>query len=75
MTEGAFTALKVGYIIMIPIGTSFVLSIFGSVGYSALGAHVSPQSGLPRIRTQDLKDFWFALLVPSKYTKKQMTSR
>ena len=74
MTEGAFTALKVGYIITIPVGTSFVLSIFGSVGYSALGAHVSPQSGLPRIRTQDL-NFWFALLVPSKYTKKQMTSR
>ena len=25
----------------------------------------SPQSGLPRIRTRDLKVFWFALLVPS----------
>ena len=27
--------------------------------------HVSPQSGFPMIRTQDLKVFWFTLLIPS----------
>ena len=45
------------------VGTSFVLSGQGRRVYLALWdaqvrrLHISPQSGLPRIRTQDLKVF------------------